>query len=151
MDSISSSFSAMRRSASWRNWLYSEAKRWARCSSALRPYNDKRNASHTHTHQPINNWNDLNWNGMQFKCIRLIFDSYSFSFFVGSSEFVAFIFEATQFEFKFMIAASNFRNGALGFTQVIWVWEIGEIRIDNCIDSLIEKTKLWQMNNENCS
>lgn len=41
MASISSSFSAKRRSASWRNWLYSEAKRWARCSSALRPCNYK--------------------------------------------------------------------------------------------------------------
>lgn len=36
--STSSSFSARRRSASWRYWPYSEAKRCARCSSALRPY-----------------------------------------------------------------------------------------------------------------
>lgn len=49
--SISSSFSANRFSASWRKLARSADRRWARCSSALRPYNPQ--------HQLVSNtWNE---------------------------------------------------------------------------------------------
>lgn len=47
--------------------------------------------------------------------------TYGFGFFVGSGEFIAFIFKTTELDLEFMVASGNFRDGWASFTQFIWL------------------------------
>lgn len=103
--STSSSFSARRRSASWRYWLKSAARRCPRCSSALRPCKEGERLARALLEV-------------------IVTRTYSFGFLVGSGQFITLVLQTTQLQFQFVQATVQLVDDALGLMQIIYRKEL---------------------------